>query len=226
MHIASIDIESTSDPSVESFLPAIEPHKGRKPGSESYNQWIIDKENERREKMPLTPSQNLIVCIGIVDNSGREKAFSIPKHTDDQAVLLEMEKNALIKFWEYLSEMQYGIFVTCNGLNFDIPTLNLHSVRHNIPVSVRIDTAKYRQGNHLDIYGVLNNHQRLSGGLDYLAQYFGLPGKQGMSGKMVPQMFRDGRIDEIAEYCLSDCKQTLAIGQKIIECNLWGRYYE
>jgi len=222
MNIASIDIETSSDPSVESFLSPVEPHKGRKPGSESYNQWIIDKENERREKMPLVPSQNLIVCIGVTDNSGREKAFSTPKYTDDHAVLLEMEKNILIKFWGWVACWKYDLFVTCNGMSFDIPTLNLHSIRHRLKVPVRIDMAKYRQGNHLDIYGVLNNYQRLPGGLDYLAQYFGLPGKKGMSGKMVPQMFRDGRIDEIAEYCLSDCKQTLAIGQKIIQSNLWG----
>ncbi len=38
-----------------------------------------------------------------------------------------------------------------------------------------------------------------------------MPGKVGVSGKDVAPMFRDGKITEIGDYCLSDVVQTAAV---------------
>src|SRR5262249_54895334 len=65
-------------------------------------------------------------------------------------------------------------------------------------------------GNHIDLFDWLSNYGacRLSGGLDLLAKMLGKPGKMGVTGEQVYQMYRDGRLQEINDYCLCDTLDT------------------
>ena len=49
---------------------------------------------------------------------------------------------------------------------------------------------------------------RMAGGLDLLAKLLGKPGKMEVSGEQVYQMFREGKLQEINDYCLCDTLDT------------------
>ena len=46
------------------------------------------------------------------------------------------------------------------------------------------------------------------GGFNALAKLIGLPGKTGIDGSMVQQLWEDGRLDDIHRYCRTDVIQT------------------
>lgn len=212
--IAAWDLETIADPTVIGLLPPIEKHKSLK-DKVKIAEWEEKKRIEQRSKMTIIPNQNIICCAGLYDGNGPGKTFSIPKPTDNNAILLEMEKNLIRDFTHTLS--QYDFYITFNGLSFDIPTLNIHSLRHRIK-PLNISTRKYYIDNHLDVYAYLSNYERRPGTLDYYAQYFEIgSGKNGMDGSQVERMFYDGKLDEIAEYCLSDCQQTYELGMMILD---------
>ena len=52
--------------------------------------------------------------------------------------------------------------------------------------------------------------------LDNLCQTLGIPGKEGIDGSMVGQMWADGRFDEIEEYCRADVERVRAIHRKMM----------
>ena len=49
---------------------------------------------------------------------------------------------------------------------------------------------------------------RMAGGLDLLAKLLGKPGKMEVSGEQVYEMHRDGKLQEINDYCLCDTLDT------------------
>lgn len=52
--------------------------------------------------------------------------------------------------------------------------------------------------------------------LDKLCKVFGIPGKDDVDGSMVWQMYQDGKIEEIAEYCKSDVDKTYEVLQRLL----------
>ena len=70
---------------------------------------------------------------------------------------------------------------------------------------------KYGTWPHYDIMQHLANWSyENKPSLDQVSEFFGIPSpKSGeISGKDVYQAYKDGRIDEIAEYCMRDVKAT------------------
>ena len=55
---------------------------------------------------------------------------------------------------------------------------------------------------------------RLSHGLDFWLQRFGL-GKKSGHGSQVYQMYKNGQWGDIAQYCLDDCKGTWKIAERL-----------
>ena len=50
----------------------------------------------------------------------------------------------------------------------------------------------------------------------FLESWFGVPSpKTGITGKNVSEYFKAGKLDEIAKYCLGDCKATGQLFQKL-----------
>lgn len=103
--------------------------------------------------------------------------------------------------------------VTYNGRRFDLPVLVMRCLRHGVqlPWHYQMRGARYRysEDGHLDLADCLTDYGACSMmALDDVARSIGLPGKVGVSGADVADLFRTGRLDEIAAYCLSDVAQT------------------
>ena len=52
--------------------------------------------------------------------------------------------------------------------------------------------------------------------LDTLCKVFGIPGKDGIDGSMVWDMYQNGRLEEISEYCVEDVEKTSEVYKRMV----------
>jgi len=69
---------------------------------------------------------------------------------------------------------------------------------------------RYNVAAHFDLQELLVNFgaTRFNGGLNLAANILGKPGKMEVQGDMVQDMYNEGRIDEINDYCRCDVLDT------------------
>ncbi|HAN99271.1 MAG TPA: 3'-5' exonuclease [Planctomycetaceae bacterium] len=122
-------------------------------------------------------------------------------------------------FWAGWEAYRQPTFVTFNGRAFDLPLLELAAFRFGIGVRnwFNVDAKswdqkrnRYNLGSHLDLYDILTNFgaSRFSGGLDLAANLLGKPGKLEVKGHMVQDLYHQGRLQEISDYCRCDVLDT------------------
>jgi predicted PolB exonuclease-like 3'-5' exonuclease len=114
------------------------------------------------------------------------------------------------KFWLGVSRYRARL-VTFNGRGFDLPLLELAAFRWGFSVREHFYNSRNRfNGNHIDLFDWLSNYGacRLAGGLNLLAKLLGKPGKMEITGQEVWSMFKEGRLQEINDYCLCDTLDT------------------
>ena len=114
---------------------------------------------------------------------------------------------------------QNPTWVSFNGRSFDMPLLELAAYRYGCslgswfsPKTKSFDQPRnrYNTRSHLDLLDVLTNNgaSRFNGGLNLAAELIGKPGKMATSGFMVQDMFDDGKLGEISDYCRCDVLDT------------------
>ena len=150
-----------------------------------------------------------VICIGMI-------AFS-DDMTPQQAVAWYgvHEKELLRQFWDWVGKSRPSLFITHNGLGFDLPFLKKRSIIHQVKPTMEISLTKYRTEPVYDTLAIWSNWE--SRGwvkLDVLARALGVETKSG-SGLQVAEMWHAGRGKEIADYCLQDCYVTYACYSKI-----------
>ena len=118
-------------------------------------------------------------------------------------------------FW-YGVEVLYkdASLVTFNGRGFDIPLLELMAYRYGYTAKRHFRdkyASRYRFGTkHIDLHDWMSNYNaiRMNGGLNLLAKTLGKPGKIDATGEEVYDMYLDGRVQEINDYCIHDVLDT------------------
>jgi predicted PolB exonuclease-like 3'-5' exonuclease len=122
-------------------------------------------------------------------------------------------------FWDGWKAYKQPSLVSFNGRSFDLPLLELAAYRYGIPIPEWFNVygktweqprARYNQTSHLDLQDIITNFgaTRLSGGLNLCANLVGSPGKMGIAGHMVQQLFDDGELGKINDYCRCDVLDT------------------
>ncbi|MGC1274083.1 MAG: 3'-5' exonuclease [Planctomycetaceae bacterium] len=122
-------------------------------------------------------------------------------------------------FWK--GWLGYGkpTFVTFNGRGYDLPIMELGAYRYGIslPTWFNLDDRSYEQrrnrynGNaHIDLMDVMSNFgaMRMVGGLNLLANLIGKPGKTGIDGSKIQDMYEAGESAAINNYCCCDVLDT------------------
>ena len=161
------------------------------------------------DRFGLDPCTGRIVCIGVywleVDRS--------------RVYCQSDERELLANFWADVAQIRPTRFVTFNGKSFDFPYINIRSAILGVmaPREALLDTRRFSTDRHFDVRETLTNYDRYKKGtLEYFCEIFGVPSpKNGIDGSKVGAYFKEGRIDEIAEYCLADCKATAKLYQRI-----------
>ncbi len=126
------------------------------------------------------------------------------------------ERELLTEFWKLAAD--WGMVVTYNGRAYDGPVLMTRSAMLDVAPSRQLCGYRYRIEDHCDLLDVLNfqGAARQSYSLDYWCRRFGVESPKGvMDGSMVGQKARDGRYDQIAEYCLRDTRATADLFRRL-----------
>ncbi len=172
----------------------------------------------------------------ILERSGQQSDFfPIPFHIPIAISTLQADENYRIrslgcfgadrfsepelvaKFWQAFEGAQ--TLVTFNGRGFDLPVLETRALKHGLPLSRYFATgqgrstyrgSRYSDAYHIDLCDFLSNfgaaYRRNS--LNVLAKLIGLPGKYTIAGEDVEYLYRQGRLKEINQYCMTDVLQT------------------
>jgi len=116
------------------------------------------------------------------------------------------------KFWNGLLNYTNGAaLVTFNGRGFDLPMLELAAFRYGCPAKDYFTTRRKRFSADIDLQDFMMNYgatRGLAGGLNLLAKLIGKPGKMGVSGDQVYEMYKQGKLQEINDYCMFDTLDT------------------
>jgi hypothetical protein len=161
-------------------------------------------EDEQYEKSSFDGTFSRIVCIGLVVLTDTMEAHGAISWYGDN------EKELLRQFWARLGQIRPALYVTHNGLGFDLPFLKKRSVIHQVKPLVDISLVKFRTDPVYDTMAVWSNWDNRGWvKLDVLARALNVETKSG-SGKQVAEMWAKGQGREIADYCLQDTYVTYA----------------
>lgn len=205
------DIESVADGELIS--------KVRYPGDSLSADDAIDRyRNELLEKtgnefIPYT--YHVPIAVAIIKIKSDLRIIDIVTLDEDQYRPHVITKH----FWEGWRAYNMPTLVSFNGRTFDIPLLELAAFRFglSIPDWFNINERTYDQRRnrynshaHLDLQEILTNHgaTRLNGGLNLAANLLGKPGKMGIAGHMVQDLYSEGQLQRINEYCRCDVLDT------------------
>ncbi len=123
------------------------------------------------------------------------------------------------KFWRGWERYNKPTLVSFNGRTFDVPLLELAAFRYGVPLkswfalhSRNWDQPRnrYNVDAHLDLQDLLINYgaTRFNGGLNLAANLLGKPGKMDVQGYMVQDLYDEGKLAEINDYCRCDVLDT------------------
>ncbi|MBN1534009.1 MAG: 3'-5' exonuclease [Spirochaetes bacterium] len=118
-------------------------------------------------------------------------------------------------FWKGVEKNYAAVtLVSFNGRGFDIPLMELMAFRYGVRATHHFRdnySTRHRYGaRHLDLHDWLSNYNavRLNGGLDLLAKVIGKPGKMDTRGDQVYELYRQGELRRISDYCIHDVLDT------------------
>ena len=123
------------------------------------------------------------------------------------------------RFWQGWQHYDRPTLVTFNGRGYDMPIMELAAYRFGIsvPAWFNVDSKSFEQSRnrynheaHLDLQDLLSNFGafRMSGGLNLLASLINKPGKSGVDGSQVQDMYWNGQVEQINDYCRCDVLDT------------------
>lgn len=122
-------------------------------------------------------------------------------------------------FWRGWEAYQFPTLVSFNGRTFDMPLMELAAFRFGLNLANWFDLKgrsfeqprnRYNVQAHLDLHDVLTNFgaARFKGGLNLAANLLGKPGKMEVQGHMVQDLYDEGQLDRINDYCRCDVLDT------------------
>lgn len=122
-------------------------------------------------------------------------------------------------FWRGWEAYRRPTLVTFNGRTFDVPLMELAAFRYGLSVPGWFDTQaraydqrrnRYNLNSHIDLHELLTNYgaTRFNGGLNLAANLLGKPGKMDVQGCMVQDLYDQGKLAEISDYCRCDVLDT------------------
>ncbi|MGY8771529.1 MAG: 3'-5' exonuclease [Pirellulales bacterium] len=205
------DIESVADGKLVSKMKY--PGQGLSPQEAvaKFRAELLEKKGS--DFIPYTYQMPISVAIAKLDANFRlldlvtldEPKFRPPTITDH--------------FWRGWKGYKKPTFVTFNGRSFDIPLMELAAFRYGVGVPEWFEMQarsfdqprnRYNSKSHFDLYDVMTNYgaSRFTGGLNLAANLLGKPGKMDVEGSMVQDLYDEGKLTEINDYCRCDVLDT------------------
>jgi len=169
---------------------------------------------EEFRQLALNPQLGRILCIGLlIERDNRITHRGVLGRCRETGQFHLDEARTLRSFWNLLRDFddRRDLLIGFNLLDFDLHFICTRSVIKKIKPTINVCFARFRARPVFDVMWEFT-HWRHRIGLDDLAKILGLPtSKNEMDGSMVYDLFRAGRHQEIAEYCLRDVALTRSI---------------
>jgi hypothetical protein len=182
------------------------------------------------ERTALCPGLGKVIAIGIwkiepgsEDDTGllllegepaeRREWEKVPR----SSILRGSERDLLAMFWRIVSDRRRRL-VSFNGRGYDGPVLMTRSAQLATAPTRNLVPYRYDLGDHCDLMDVLSfqgaARERFS--LDYWCRRFDVESPKGkIDGSQVARAYREGRIEEIGEYCLRDVRATAELYRRL-----------
>jgi len=170
-----------------------------------------DLESVKNKIMATSPYFGEVITIGMhIDSVTRGEGTE---------AIVGTEKEILERFWSMVKNFR-GLYISYNGLGFDVPFIIKRSMYHGIKPSNSdfLNTRRYIKYPHFDVQQVISDWDRFKAPTLRLAcDHFGIPSpKEGeVEASQVYPAFLDGKIDEIAKYCERDVVATYELYKKL-----------
>jgi predicted PolB exonuclease-like 3'-5' exonuclease len=202
----TLDLETVPD---EALVSAVDGEPGR-PYAEQLRRVVAERRARtggRSDFLPLPYHRPVAACLlEAIEDGGIVRVADVASWTDRR----EAEEDFLARLWERL---EGACLVTFHGRGFDLPVLELRSLKHGLPTAAWFSGAR-RPGSegHLDLKELLTAQGAApSAPLDLYAKLVGLPGKEDVAGEDVQALYGAGAHDRIAAYCMTDVVQTFLL---------------
>ena len=197
---------------------------------ESTRGYLLEREKDpaRRDAVPerlaLYPGLGKVIAIGLwlveadrglILLEGPEAEEQPWEKVPHSKIYRGSEAQILQRFWEIVGPQEGGgplsRLVTFNGRGYDGPVLMVRSAQLEVAPSRQLVPYRYDLSDHCDLFDVLTfqgaTRDRYS--LDYWCRRFDVESPKGsIDGSQVGRAYRDGRIEDIGEYCLRDVRAT------------------
>ena len=188
------------------------------------------KTPEDRESVPertaLFTGLGKVIAIGMWDLD-RERGIMLLEGTSaperdwekvaHSKIFRGSESELLQRFWDIVGKSRPRL-VSYNGRVYDGPMLMIRSAQLGLRPSVQLVPYRYDIAAHCDLYDVLGfqGGTRESYSLDYWCRRFDIESPKGsIDGSQVGRAYREGKIEDIGEYCLRDVRATGELYKKL-----------
>jgi 3'-5' exonuclease len=189
------------------------------------------KSAEEREAIPertaLFPGLGKVIAIGLwmlEEDRGLIllEGSSAPRREWEKVARSQIfrgsEAELLTEFWKVAGFNRRPRLVSYNGRSYDGPMLMVRSAQLGIRPSINLVPYRYDISAHCDLMdvfgfqgGVRDNYS-----LDYWCRRFDIESPKGsIDGSQVGRAYREGRIEDIGEYCLRDVRATCELYKKL-----------
>jgi predicted PolB exonuclease-like 3'-5' exonuclease len=211
-HTASVrryvtfDLETVAD---EALVSAVDGEPTRSYG-EALRRVLAERRARtggRSDFLPLPYHRPVAACLlEAIEEGGVLRVSDVAAWTDGDGC----EAEFLARTWDRFAG---AALVTFHGKGFDIPVLELRSLKHSVPIPGWF--AARRAGvivEHHDLKEILSAQGAATAApLDLYAKLVGLPGKEGVAGADVQALYAQGALGRIAAYCMTDVVQTFLL---------------
>jgi len=187
----------------------------------------IEKKKETERYLSLYPFTSRVIAIGLLNTDTEGSLILYNSENSEEIEVSEKkiqyrgtsEKEMLLLLWSYIRKTDKVI--TFNGRNFDVPFLMLRSSILQIKPSTNLINNRYNITKHIDLldqftfYGICKKFN-----LDFYCHAFniGSPKSKGISGMEIKELYRAGKIKDIAVYCGEDIQATYKLYK------IWNEY--
>ena len=184
-----------------------------------------------RERTALYPGLGKVIAIGLwnveqdsgmVLLEGEEEGEQGWEKVPHSKIFRGGEAQLLERFWSIVAwrdaRRLLPRLVSYNGRGYDGPILSIRSAQLGVTPSRDLVPYRYDISEHCDLLDVLtfqgSTRDRFS--LDYWCRRFDIESPKGsIDGSQVGRAYREGRVEDIGEYCLRDVRATSQLYRKL-----------
>jgi DNA polymerase elongation subunit (family B) len=178
------------------------------------------------ERMALYPGLGKVIAIGMWNleaDRGLMLLEGEPAETHEwekvpnSDVFRGNEQQLLERFWDVVRRKRPRL-VSFNGRGYDGPILMIRSAQLGVRPTANLVPYRYDISDHCDLMDVFTfmGAWRDNYNLDFWCRRFDVESPKGsIDGSQVGRAYREGRLDEIGEYCLRDVRATGELYSKL-----------